>query len=208
MRRIGSFESFYSAFGKRVLDVCISILVLAVSLPVILAIAVSIYFELGPPVIFRQERAGFRGRSFTIYKFRTLRDEYAEDGTLLPDDMRMTRLGVALRNLSLDELPQLWNVLKGDLSLIGPRPLLLEYLPVYTEEESKRHNVRPGISGWAQVNGRNAISWDARFKYDLWYVTHMSFKLDLQILYLTAGKVLRRDGISQAGMATMTKFSR
>lgn len=208
MRRICNFQSFYSTFGKRVLDVCISIPVLVVSLPVILAIAVSIYFELGPPVIFRQERAGFRGRPFTIYKFRTLRDEYAEDGTLLPDDMRMTRLGAALRNLSLDELPQLWNVLKGDLSLIGPRPLLLEYLPVYTEEESKRHNVLPGISGWAQVNGRNAISWDARFKYDLWYVTHMSFKLDLQILYLTAVKVLRRDGISQAGMATMTKFSR
>jgi lipopolysaccharide/colanic/teichoic acid biosynthesis glycosyltransferase len=208
MRPSGSREAFYSAYGKRLLDVCISVLVLAVSLPLIAAIAVCIYFELGPPVIFRQERAGFGGRPFTIYKFRTLRDEYAHDGTPLPDDMRMIGMGTVLRNLSLDELPQLWNVLKGDLSLIGPRPLLMEYLPLYTEEERTRHDVRPGISGWAQVNGRNAISWEDRFQLDRWYVTHVSFKLDLRILYLTLVRVLGRDGISQAGMATMTKFSR
>lgn len=163
--------------------------------------------KIGRPVFFRQIRPGLYGRPFEMVKFRTMTDESDADGNLLPDAQRLTKFGKFLRSTSLDELPELWNVLKGDMSLVGPRPLLMEYLPLYTKEQARRHEVRPGITGWAQVNGRNAISWEDKFKLDVWYVDHRSLWLDIKILWLTVKKVLVREGISAAGEATVEKFT-
>lgn len=163
--------------------------------------------KLGGPVFFRQVRPGLNGRPFEMVKFRTMTDERGPDGKLLPDAVRLTPFGRLLRSTSLDELPELWNVLKGDMSLVGPRPLLMEYLPLYTPEQARRHEVRPGVTGWAQVNGRNAISWEEKFELDVWYVDHKSLWLDIKILWLTVKKVLVRDGISAAGEATVSKFT-
>ena len=177
--------------------------------PVILLIAGLVAVFVGRPVLFRQIRPGLHGKPFTLYKFRSMIDVNmkAQDGEMLSDDMRLTRFGRFLRNTSLDELPELINVLKGDMSLVGPRPLLMEYLPLYTQRQLRRHDVLPGITGWAQINGRNAITWEAKFAYDLWYVEHASVWLDLKILAMTVGQVLRRKGISHEGHVTMPKFA-
>ena len=163
--------------------------------------------KLGSPVLFRQVRPGLYGRPFMMVKFRTMTDERGADGALLPDAQRLTAFGHFLRASSLDELPELWNVLRGEMSLVGPRPLLMEYLPLYSPAQARRHDVRPGITGWAQVNGRNAVSWDERFALDVWYVEHCSLWLDLRILWLTVRKVLVREGISAQGEATMPRFT-
>lgn len=191
---------------KRLFDVVVSALLLIVLAPVILLLAFLVRLFLGSPVLFKQVRPGLHGRPFTMYKFRTMTDERDDQGRLLPDEQRLTRLGRFLRSTSLDELPELFNVLKGDMSLVGPRPLLMEYLPLYTPEQARRHEVRPGITGWAQVNGRNAITWEEKFKYDVWYVDNWSFWLDIKILLLTILAVLRREGISAEGHATMPVF--
>jgi lipopolysaccharide/colanic/teichoic acid biosynthesis glycosyltransferase len=179
---------------------------LAALSPVLLAVAAVIRVRMGAPVFFVQERPGLGGRIFRVVKFRTMRNAVGRDGALLPDAERLTALGRFLRATSLDELPQLWNVLRGELSLVGPRPLLVQYLPRYTPEQARRHDVLPGITGWAQVNGRNALSWDEKFALDVWYVDHWSFVLDLKILGLTLLSVVRRDGISQDGHVTMPEF--
>lgn len=192
---------------KRLFDLlAASLALLLLALP-LLALAWLIRRKLGSPVLFRQVRPGLQGRPFIMVKFRTMTDERGPDVALLPDAQRLTPLGRFLRASSLDELPELWNVLKGEMSLVGPRPLLMEYLPLYTPEQSRRHAVRPGITGWAQVNGRNAISWADKFALDVWYVDHRSLWLDVQILWRTVRKVLVRDGISAAGEATMPKFT-
>ncbi len=177
----------------------------ALALP-LLYLAWVVRRKLGSPVLFRQVRPGWRGQPFEMVKFRTMTDERGADGALLPDAQRLTPFGRFLRASSLDELPELWNVLKGEMSLVGPRPLLMEYLPLYTTEQARRHEVRPGITGWAQVNGRNAISWEDKFDLDVWYVVHRSLWLDLRIVWLTVRKLLVRDGISAAGEATMPRF--
>jgi lipopolysaccharide/colanic/teichoic acid biosynthesis glycosyltransferase len=192
---------------KRVFDFVVALLALLLLALPLLALAWLIRRKLGSPVLFRQVRPGLQGRPFTMVKFRTMTDERGPDGALLPDAQRLTPFGRFLRASSLDELPELWNVLKGEMSLVGPRPLLMEYLPLYTPEQARRHEVRPGITGWAQVNGRNAISWADKFALDVWYVDHRSLWLDVQILWRTVRKVLVRDGISAAGEATMTKFT-
>lgn len=191
---------------KRVFDY---IIIIFVALPLIFIIFILIWLircKIGSPVFFRQVRPGLYGKPFIMVKFRTMTDERGPDGALLPDARRLTSFGRFLRASSLDELPELWNVLKGDMSLVGPRPLLMEYLPLYTPEQARRHEVRPGITGWAQVNGRNSISWADKFALDVWYVDHRSLWLDVRILWLTVRKVLVRDGISAAGEATMTRF--
>jgi sugar transferase EpsL len=188
------------------LDLFSSTIGLILLLPLLLFTAFLIRVMLGTPVIFRQERPGLHGKLFKLYKFRTMTDERDYNGELLSDELRLTSFGKLLRNLSIDELPQLFNVIKGDMSLIGPRPLLKEYLPRYSEEQAKRHHVRPGITGWAQVNGRNAITWDEKFQYDVWYVENHSLFLDLKILFLTVKKVLISDGISNGDHATMPDF--
>ncbi len=191
---------------KRVFDfVAASLALLILALP-LLGLALLIRRKLGSPVLFCQVRPGLHGRLFTMLKFRTMTDERGPDGALLPDAQRLTPFGRFLRASSLDELPELWNVLKGEMSLVGPRPLLMEYLPLYTPGQARRHEVRPGITGWAQVNGRNAISWDDKFALDVWYVDHRSLWLDVKILWRTVRKVLVRDGISAPGEATMPKF--
>lgn len=169
--------------------------------------AILVRYKLGSPVIFKQQRPGLHGKPFYLYKFRTMTDERDENGELLPDHLRLTPFGQFLQKFSLDELPQLFNVLKGDISLVGPRPLLMEYLELYTPEQARRHEVKPGITGWAQVNGRNAISWEEKFKLDVWYVDHQSFWLDLKILFLTVIQVLKSEGISHEGHVTMEKFT-
>ena len=174
--------------------------------PLLAAIALGIRFTLGGPVLFRQVRPGLHGRPFGLVKFRTMRDALDASGAPLPDEQRLTRFGRFLRTTSLDELPELWNVLIGDMSLVGPRPLLMEYLPLYSPRQARRHEVKPGITGWAQVSGRNALGWDEKFALDVWYVDHRSHWLDLKILALTVIKVLRAEGISQKGHATMEKF--
>jgi lipopolysaccharide/colanic/teichoic acid biosynthesis glycosyltransferase len=192
---------------KRFFDfVAASLALLLLALP-LLALALLIRRKLGSPVLFRQVRPGLHGNQFTMVKFRTMTDERGLDGALLPDAQRLTPFGRFLRASSLDELPELWNVLKGEMSLVGPRPLLMEYLPLYTPEQARRHEVRPGITGWAQVNGRNAISWADKFALDVWYVDHCSLWLDVQILWRTVRKVVVRDGINAAGEATMSKFT-
>lgn len=192
---------------KRVFDLIVAMMILSLAWPIILVTAVLVRANLGSPVLFRQQRPGLHGKPFYIYKFRTMSQARDAKGELLPDAQRMTALGSLMRKFSLDELPQLLNVLKGELSLVGPRPLLMEYLPLYNAEQARRHDVRPGITGWAQVNGRNAISWEDKFRYDVWYVDHHSFWLDMKILWLTAMKVVRSEGISQAGNVTMEKFT-
>ena len=192
---------------KRMFDIVVSAIGLVLFSIVISIVATIIRFKIGSPVIFEQCRPGFQGRSFKVYKFRTMTDERCENGELLPDEKRLTSLGKVIRKLSLDELPQLWNVFKGDMSFVGPRPLLMEYLPLYNEHQARRHEVRPGITGWAQVNGRNAISWEQKFDYDVWYVDNQSFWLDIKILFMTVLKVFKSEGINQTGQATMTKFT-
>jgi lipopolysaccharide/colanic/teichoic acid biosynthesis glycosyltransferase len=192
---------------KRIFDVLVSMVVLIVLLPAIAVVAVVIHRKLGSPVLFRQTRPGLYGKPFKMIKFRTMLDAVDAQGNPLPDSERMTPFGQFLRASSLDELPGLWNVFKGDMSLAGPRPLLMEYLPLYSKEQYRRHDVRPGVTGWAQVNGRNAISWEEKFKLDVWYVDNRSFWLDLEILLLTVKKVLVRDGISGEGEVTMSKFT-
>lgn len=174
--------------------------------PIIGLTALLIRMKLGSPVIFKQQRPGLHGKPFYLYKFRTMTDARDENGDLLPDSVRLTSFGKWIRKLSLDELPQLINVLKGDISLVGPRPLLMEYLDLYTPEQARRHEVKPGITGWAQVNGRNAISWEEKFKLDVWYVDHQSFWLDIKILLMTVLKVFKSEGISQEGHVTIEKF--
>ena len=191
---------------KRLLDLLASAAALVLLSPVIAATALAVALRLGRPVLFRQVRPGLGGRPFVLLKFRTLTDARAPDGTLLSDAERMTPFGRWLRRSSLDELPQLWNVLRGDMSLVGPRPLLTQYLPLYSTGQARRHEVRPGITGWTQVRGRNALTWDERFALDVWYVDHRSLLLDLRILAMTVASVLRRDGVSQPGQATVEYF--
>ena len=191
---------------KRAFDILISLAALLLLWPVLLVLAVLVRVKLGPPALFRQQRPGLHGRPFTMLKFRTMTDARDTQGNLLPDGERLSSFGRSLRSTSLDELPELINVLAGDMSLVGPRPLLMRYLDRYTPEQMRRHEVRPGITGWAQVNGRNAITWDQKFALDIWYVDHHSLRLDMRILWLTVRNVLRREGISQAGEATMEEF--
>ena len=191
---------------KRIVDILFSLFLLVLLSLLILILSIILKIIMGSPVFFKQSRPGLNGIPFTIYKFRTMSDEKDPDGLLLNDDKRLTGFGKILRRFSLDEIPQLYNVLKGDLSMVGPRPLLMEYLPLYTPEQARRHEVRPGITGWAQVNGRNALSWEERFKLDVWYVDHQTIWLDLKILWLTLLKVLHGEGINQEGQATMEKF--
>jgi lipopolysaccharide/colanic/teichoic acid biosynthesis glycosyltransferase len=191
---------------KRVFDFIMALSALLMLLPVIIIIAILIRFKLGSPILFTQDRPGLHGNVFKMIKFRTMLDAVDKNGVQLPDDQRMTAFGGFLRSASLDELPGLFNVLKGDMSLVGPRPLLVQYLPLYNEEQSRRHNVRPGITGWAQVNGRNAISWEDKFSFDVWYVDNQSFWLDFKILLLTVKKVFVREGISADGHVTIEPF--
>jgi lipopolysaccharide/colanic/teichoic acid biosynthesis glycosyltransferase len=192
---------------KRSFDIVASFFGLVLLSPVIAIVAWKISRKLGNPVLFKQDRPGLHGKVFSMVKFRSMRDAVDSSGNTLPDSERLTPFGEKLRSTSLDELSGLWNVLKGDMSLVGPRPLLVEYLPLYNEEQSKRHNVKPGITGWAQVNGRNAISWEEKFKLDVWYVENQSLFLDIKILLLTVKKVFIRDGISADGEVTMSKFT-
>ena len=191
---------------KRLFDVLVSSVALLCLAPLMIVLAVLIRVKLGSPVLFRQPRPVMNGHIFEMIKFRTMLDARDASGQLLPDEYRLTPFGAFLRSTSLDELPELVNVLKGEMSLVGPRPLLVEYLPLYTSEQARRHQVRPGVTGWAQVNGRNAISWDDKFKLDVWYVDHHTFWLDIKILMLTVKKVLVRDGIASEGSVTMEKF--
>jgi sugar transferase EpsL len=193
--------------AKRVFDVAASAAGLVLLAPLLGGVALAIRMRLGRPVLFRQRRPGLHGEPFTLLKFRTMRDALDADGTPLPDEARMTRLGRLLRSTSLDELPTLWNVLRGEMSLVGPRPLLMEYLPLYTREQARRHEVRPGITGWAQVNGRNALRWEEKFQLDVWYVDNRTAWLDFEILLRTMMKVVVREGISQQGQATMERFT-
>ena len=192
---------------KRIFDILASGIGLLLLSPFIAIIAWQIKRKLGSPVLFRQQRPGLNGKPFTMVKFRTMRDAIDKKGNSLPDSERITAFGNFLRSTSLDELPELWNVLKGEMSLVGPRPLLMEYLPLYNQEQMRRHEARPGVTGWAQINGRNAISWEEKFKLDVWYVDNQSFWLDIKILFLTVKKVFIRDGISAEGEATMSKFT-
>ena len=192
---------------KRIFDFTIAAMALLLLALPLLALTWLVRRKLGRPAFFHQVRPGRHGKPFEMVKFRSMTDARGPDGALLPDADRLTPFGRFLRSSSLDELPGLWNVLKGDMSLVGPRPLLVEYLPLYSPEQARRHEVRPGITGWAQVNGRNAIGWDDKFKLDVWYVNHRSMWLDLRILWLTVRKVLVRDGISAAGEATMARFT-
>lgn len=191
---------------KRSIDVLGSALGLLLLSPALLLPGLLLRLIQGRPVFFRQQRPGLGGGSFVLYKFRTMQDARDTEGNILPDEKRLTRLGRFLRNTSLDELPELWNVLKGDMSLVGPRPLLMEYLEHYTPEQFRRHEVKPGLTGWAQVNGRNALTWEEKFKLDVWYVDNWSFWLDVKILWLTFVKVVKREGISAEGHTTMPKF--
>ncbi len=192
---------------KRLLDVVAVLIGFMLIAPVILLLAVLVLVLLDRPVLFRQTRPGLNGQLFNMYKFRTMSDRRGKDGNLMPDEQRLGRFGRLLRSSSLDELPELFNVLRGEMSLVGPRPLLVEYLPLYTEQQARRHEVRPGITGWAQVNGRNAISWEEKFELDVWYVDNHSLALDLKILWMTVMKVTRRDDISHDSHVTMEKFT-
>ena len=196
----------YRRRWKRLLDVVGATTGLVLSAPVQVAVAAAARWEFGSPVLFRQERPGLRGRPFTLLKFRTMRNEVDASGQVLPDESRLTPLGRNLRASSIDELPELWNVLRGDMSLVGPRPLLMEYLPRYSPEQARRHEVRPGITGWAQVNGRNALTWEQKFELDVWYVDNVSLALDLRILWRSLSLVLRRKGITAEGHATAPEF--
>ncbi len=192
---------------KRIFDVIVSFSVLLAFSPILLIVALLVRTKLGSPIFFTQIRPGLHGKPFKMVKFRTLTEQKDQSGNYLPDADRLTSFGALLRSTSLDELPELWNVLKGDMSLVGPRPLLMEYLPLYTPEQYRRHEVRPGVTGWAQINGRNAIDWETRFQLDVYYVDHQSFWFDMKIIVLTAAKVLKREGIQQEGQATVSKFT-
>lgn len=193
-------------FSKRLFDILLSIIALIILSPIIVLTALIVRMFIGTPILFTQKRPGYKGRPFFIYKFRTMTNRLDSNGVLLPDAERLTRLGHFLRTLSLDELPELFNILRGDMSFVGPRPLLMEYLERYSPEQARRHDVTPGLTGWAQVNGRNTITWQDKFKYDVWYVDNWSFWLDLKIILMTAWKVIKREGISQEGQATTEYF--
>jgi len=199
-------RGLYRRYFKRPLDFVLSLTAIIILSPILLFIAFLVRIKLGSPVVFKQQRPGLNEKIFTLYKFRTMTDEKNEKGELLPDEVRLTDFGKFLRAMSLDELPELFNILKGDMSIVGPRPLLTEYLPLYNEHQRRRHEVRPGLTGWAQVNGRNAITWEEKFNYDVEYVDNLSFLLDLKIIILTIMKVLKREGINQEGRATMEPF--
>lgn len=200
-------NSFYRNYGKRIIDVILSLLASIFLAPLLLIIGVLVYFKLGSPILFTQERPGKGEEVFKLIKFRTMTDEKDEDGNLLPDSVRLTKFGKFLRSTSLDELPELWNILTGDMSIVGPRPLLVQYLPLYNAQQKRRHEVRPGLTGYAQVNGRNAISWQEKFKYDIEYVDKMSFSLDTKIVLKTIIQVLTKEGINSNNSETMEPFT-
>ncbi len=197
----------YRKVIKRLFDILLSLFAIVILSPVLLILCLLVRVKLGSPVIFRQKRPGLHGKIFELYKFRTMTDERDEKGELLSDEIRLNPFGRKLRSTSLDELPEFFNILKGDMSFVGPRPLLVQYLPLYNKEQARRHDVLPGLTGWAQVNGRNAISWEEKFKYDVEYVDRLSFGMDLKIIFMTVKSVLKREGISQAGEATMEFFT-
>lgn len=199
-------NSFYRNYGKRIVDIILSLLASFFLAPLLLIIGILVYFKLGSPILFTQERPGKDGKIFKLYKFRTMTDETDEEDQLLPDSVRLTKFGKFLRSTSLDELPELWNILIGDMSIVGPRPLLVEYLPLYNEQQKRRHEVRPGLTGYAQVNGRNAISWEEKFNYDVEYIDKMNFILDTKIILKTIKQVLIKDGISSETSVTMEIF--
>lgn len=198
--------TFYETYIKRLLDIVLSGLALIVLSPVLLVTAILVRTKLGSPVIFHQDRPGKDEKIFRLYKFRSMTDERDENGNLLPDEVRLTKFGKLLRSTSLDELPELWNIFRGDMSIVGPRPLLVKYLPLYNEEQKHRHDVRPGLTGWAQVHGRNALTWEEKFRLDVWYVENLSFWVDVKTIFLTVKNVLRREGISSGTAVTMEEF--
>ncbi|MDC1387333.1 sugar transferase [Candidatus Thioglobus sp.] len=192
---------------KRIFDIILSTFLLLIFLPLILIICILTLFSIGSPIFFTQNRPGLLGKSFEMIKFRTMLNLFDEKGVLVDDEYRLTKFGKFLRSTSIDEIPELWNVLKGEMSIVGPRPLLVEYLPLYSKTQSQRHNVKPGITGWAQINGRNSIDWSTKFGLDIWYVENQTIWLDIKILFITVKKVLKSEGISTKGKATMTKFT-
>lgn len=205
-KKIPHQKGFYEKFIKRPQDILLSLLAMIVLSPVLLITAILVRTKLGSPVIFKQKRPGLDEKVFTLYKFRTMTDAKNPDGNLLPDEVRLTKFGKLLRSTSLDELPELWNIFRGDIAVVGPRPLLVEYLSRYNEQQRRRHEVRPGLSGLAQVNGRNAISWEDKFKYDVQYVDHVTFLGDWKIIFQTVLNVIKRDGINSETAATMEVF--
>ena len=202
-----SDSTFYQRIGKRGLDLAISLPLAILLAPLLGVLALLVRWKLGSPVLFSQERPGRHGRSFRMVKFRSMTDARDDRGELLSDEVRLTRFGRFLRSSSLDELPELWNVIRGEMSLVGPRPLLARYLDLYTPDQARRHDILPGVTGWAQVNGRNALSWEEKFAYDVEYVDRVSLRLDIQILFLTIWKVVRREGVTADGHVTMPEFS-
>jgi len=196
----------YRKYIKQLLDKCLAFILILIFSPVFIIVGLLIYLQMGTPVLFKQERPGLYEKLFTIYKFRTMTNDIDSHGVLLADERRLSHFGSLVRRLSMDELPQLVNVLKGEMSFVGPRPLLVEYLPLYDSEQKRRHEVRPGITGWAQINGRNAISWEEKFKYDVWYVEHQSFFLDIKIIWRTILKVVSKSDISSKTSVSMEKF--
>lgn len=203
MIRVNNYGSEYM---KRIFDLFVSITLLVLSSPLLLVLIIILKFNIGSPILYKQNRPGLNEKPFTLYKFRTMSDAKDEKGNLLPDHLRLHAFGKFLRKYSLDEFPQLINVVKGELSLVGPRPLLIEYLPLYTETQAKRHYVKPGITGWAQVNGRNSITWEKKFEHDIWYIDNQSFLLDIKILWLTLVKVIKSDGVNQDENVSMSLF--
>ena len=200
-------NGIYRKYIKRPMDFVLSLLALIVLCPIMLILSLLVRIKLGSPVLFKQDRPGMNERIFTLYKFRTMNDKRDENGELLPDGIRLTKFGRLLRSLSLDELPELWNILKGDMSIVGPRPLLIQYLPLYNEEQKRRHSVRPGLTGWAQVNGRNAIDWEDKFRFDVEYVDKVSFLMDVKTIWLTVFNVIKRKGINYSDNTTMHYFT-
>lgn len=192
--------------SKRIFDLTFALIALVILSPVLILTAIFVRIFIGSPILFTQQRPGYKGRPFHIYKFRSMTNRFARDGSLLPDAERLTRFGRILRSLSLDELPELFNILRGEMSFVGPRPLLMDYLPLYSPEQMRRHDVMPGLTGWAQVNGRNAIDWPSRFRMDVWYVDNWSFWLDIRIIFMTALKVVLREGVNQDGQSTVEYF--
>lgn len=199
-------NNFYIQIGKPFLDISLALLALIITSPILVLLMLFVWVKLGTPVFFKQQRPGWQGKPFFVLKFRTMIDARNEAGNLLPDEDRLPKFGRFLRSTSLDELPELINVLKGEMSLVGPRPLLMQYLPLYTPEQMRRHDVRPGITGWAQVNGRNTLSWEEKFALDVWYMDNVSIWLDMKIIFLTIFKIFKREGINQEGQATMRAF--
>ena len=192
--------------SKRIFDLTFALIALIILSPVLILTAIFVRIFIGSPILFTQQRPGYKGRPFHIYKFRSMTNRFARDGSLLPDAERLTRFGRILRSLSLDELPELFNILRGEMSFVGPRPLLMDYLLLYSPEQMRRHDVMPGLTGWAQVNGRNAIDWPSRFRMDVWYVDNWSFWLDIRIIFMTVSKVVLREGVNQAGQSTVEYF--